>query len=85
MSLGILNAAQSQSEATFVPGLLPRARAEVASAAQLETDGLFVSSLFGRGCQNHFGIPFWLVGEFTTHFSTYFGGDWLMFTGGTGC
>ena len=23
---------------------------------------------FGCGCQNRFGIPFWLVGEFTTHF-----------------
>ena len=22
------------------------------------------------------GIPFWLVGEFTTHFRTYFNGDW---------
>ena len=22
------------------------------------------------------GIPFWLVGEFTTHFRTYFSGDW---------
>ena len=22
------------------------------------------------------GIPFWLVGEFTTHFGIYFGGDW---------
>ena len=29
---------------------------------------------FGRG-QNRFGIPFWLVGEFTTHFRTYFSGD----------
>ena len=26
----------------------------------------------GRGCQHRFGIPFWLVGEFTTHFRTYF-------------
>ena len=26
--------------------------------------------------QNRFGIPFWLVGEFTTHFRTYFSGDW---------
>ena len=25
----------------------------------------------GCGCQNRFGIPFWLVGEFTTHFRTY--------------
>ena len=22
------------------------------------------------------GIPFWLVGEFTTHFRTYFSGSW---------
>ena len=22
------------------------------------------------------GIPFWLVGEFTTHFRAYFSGDW---------
>ena len=29
------------------------------------------------------GIPFWLVGEFTTHFRTYFSGNG-MFTGGTG-
>ena len=31
---------------------------------------------YGCGCQNRFGIPFWLVGEFTTHFRTYFNGDW---------
>ena len=24
----------------------------------------------GCGCQNRFGIPFWLLGEFTTHFRT---------------
>ena len=30
---------------------------------------------FGGGGQNRFGIPFWLVGEFTTHFRTFFGGD----------
>ena len=29
----------------------------------------------GCGCQNRFGIPFWLVSEFTTHFRTYFS-DW---------
>ena len=28
-------------------------------------------------------VPFWLVGEFTTHFGTYFGGQpMFMFTGG---
>ena len=32
--------------------------------------------IFGCGCQNRFGIPFWLVGEFTTHFRTHFSGDW---------
>ena len=31
---------------------------------------------FGCGCQNRFEISFWLVGEFTTHFRTYFSGDW---------
>ena len=30
------------------------------------------------------GIPFWLVGEFTTHFRTYFLMGIGMFTGGTG-
>ena len=30
----------------------------------------------GRGCQHCFGIPFWLVGEFTTHCTIYFSGDW---------
>ena len=30
------------------------------------------------------GIPFWLVGEFTTHFRTYFSGWIGMFTGGAG-
>ena len=35
----------------------------------------------GCGCQNRFGIPFWLVGEFT-HFRTYFSGWIGMFTGG---
>ena len=29
-------------------------------------------------------IPFWLVGEFTTHFGTYFGGDWDVHWGVTG-
>ena len=29
------------------------------------------------------GIPFWLVGEFTTHFRAYFSGWIGMFTGGT--
>ena len=29
----------------------------------------------GCGCQNRFGIPVWLVDEFTTHFRTYFSGD----------
>ena len=28
------------------------------------------------GGQNRFGIPFWLVSEFTTHFSQDFSGDW---------
>ena len=28
------------------------------------------------GCHNRFGIPFWGIGEFTTHFRTYFGG-WI--------
>ena len=28
--------------------------------------------LFGSGCQNRYGIPFWGLGEFTTHFRTYF-------------
>ena len=31
--------------------------------------GVFFSN--GCGCQSRFGIPFWLVGEFTTHFRTY--------------
>ena len=31
------------------------------------------SAFFGS---NRFGIPFWLVGEFTTHFRTYFSG-WI--------
>ena len=35
----------------------------------------------GRGCQHRFGIPFWLVGEFTTHVTIYFSGIG-MFTGG---
>ena len=30
----------------------------------------------GRGCQHRFGIPFWLVGEVTTNFRTYFSWDW---------
>ena len=33
----------------------------------------------GCGCQNRFGIPFWLVGDFTTHFRTYFSGDWDVY------
>ena len=45
----------------------------------------FCTSHFGRpfGCggQNRFGIPFWVVGEFTTHFRTYFSGWIGMFTG----
>ena len=42
-------------------------------------------SKFHRRCRETNGIPFWLVGEFTTHFRTYFGGWIGMFTGGTGC
>ena len=34
---------------------------------------------WGCGCQNRFGIPFWLAGEFTTHFRTYFRGDWDVY------
>ena len=30
----------------------------------------------GIGCDPINGIPFWLVGEFTTHFRTYFSG-WI--------
>ena len=33
-------------------------------------------AIYGCGCQNRFGIPFWLVGAFTTHFRTCFSGDW---------
>ena len=29
------------------------------------------------------GSHYWLVGEFTTHFRTYFSGDWDVKTGGT--
>ena len=36
---------------------------------------------FGCGCQKRFGIPFWLVGEFTTHFRTYFSRDWDVYWG----
>ena len=31
---------------------------------------------YGCGGQNRFGIPFWLAGEFTTHFRTDFSG-WI--------
>ena len=30
----------------------------------------------GRGGRNRLGIPFWLVGELTTHFRTYLSG-WI--------
>ena len=44
--------------------------------------GLAVGALLsGCGCQNRFGIPFWLVDEFTTHFRTYVSGERGMFTG----
>ena len=36
---------------------------------------------YGCGCQNRFGIPFWLVGEFTTHFRTNFSGGWAVHWG----
>ena len=36
----------------------------------------FWLELNGCGGQNPLGIPFWLVGEFTTHFGTYLSGDW---------
>ena len=29
-----------------------------------------------HGCGSKPMVPFWLVGEFTTHFRTYFSGDW---------
>ena len=31
--------------------------------------------------QNRFGIPFWLVGDFTTHFRAYFSADWDVYWG----
>ena len=37
--------------------------------------------------QDRFGIPCWLVGEFTTNFRTYFSGDWDVhcnYRGGSG-
>ena len=36
----------------------------------------FLQKKIGCGCQDRFGMPFWLVGEFTTNFRTYFSGDW---------
>ena len=38
-----------------------------------------------NGCDGHnrFGIPFWLVGEFTTRLRTYFSGDWDVHWGTT--
>ena len=35
----------------------------------------FARATNGCGCQNRFGIPCWLVGDFT-HVRTYFSGDW---------
>ena len=35
----------------------------------------FAPDSFGCGSEP-FGIPLWLVGEFTTHFRTYLSGDW---------
>ena len=35
-----------------------------------------LSSKFGCGGQNRFGIPFWLAREFTTHFRLYVSG-WI--------
>ena len=35
-----------------------------------------LEKLISSGCQNRLGIPFWLVGEFTTHFRAFFRGDW---------
>ena len=40
------------------------------------------ASSYGCGFDS-FGIPFWLVGAFTTHFRTYFSGWMGMFTEGT--
>ena len=39
---------------------------------------------FGFAWQNRLGIPFWLVGEFTTRFRTYFRGDWDVLWGNRG-
>ena len=46
-----------------------------------ETPGLLSTAAprkdrYGCGGQNRFGIPFWLLGEFTTHSRTYFSG-WI--------
>ena len=68
-------------------GIHGTASANLAAAAVLPTwQARFAASgkkdsgagLFRCGCgsQNRFGIPFWLVGEFTTHFRAYFSGDW---------
>ena len=40
--------------------------------------GVGTLSLDGSGCQNRFGIPFW---GSTTHFRTYFSGDWEIHWG----
>ena len=64
------------------PVLLQQVRhLRLAEAAQLAEKGVNqIWSLHlgqcGCGCQHRFGIPFWSVGEFTTHFRTYVSG-WI--------
>ena len=51
-------------------------------ASDAEKPGVHVAVVVKTVLGSHFGIPFWLVGEFTTHFRTYFSGWIGMFTGG---
>ena len=75
------------------PNLLRLARWELAqcnlrkAAARNVATGSEAKSVHetnGCGCQSRFGIPFWLVGEFTTHFRTYFSGDYIGCSLGVG-
>ena len=44
---------------------------EIALVEMACPNGFASKTKHGCGCQNRFGIPFGLVGEFTTHFRTY--------------
>ena len=81
---GFLSASQAKTPACAAgsgcwPARMPRGCAE----CRIRLKRRWGAAENGCGGENRFGIPFWLVGEVTTHFRTCFSGWIGMLTGGT--